>query len=402
MMKMQAQQGLTLRNVLQLAKKNNPDLKVLAQNINAAETDRVTAQLRPNPVFNMQTLHISRSQYRVEGTSWTNALNNQYWYQLTKPLQIAGLRTNKIALANRLVKQAQLDFNEASRNVYLSIASKYIDVWIAIENLNILLKGKKNIDSLVLLNEYRYKDQVITETDLFRVQLLQQQYQRDIVTGHQILMNESQNLKYLTGTTDSIIVVPHDPDFFNVDSYLDSLFKNAMLQRTDVLSARNNVEVSDINIQLQKSFAYPVPEVGGMYNPQNKVPYVGLYGTIEIPFFERNQGEREKARVLKYQAEQNLLATELQVKTEVLNAYRTYYTLRNNLKEYERSLVKAERILSNVRYSYLRGATSVIDLLEAERSWLDTQQRYYSAIENFRRSYVEFLYTSGSINNLAE
>jgi cobalt-zinc-cadmium efflux system outer membrane protein len=123
---------------------------------------------------------------------------------------------------------------------------------------------------------------------------------------------------------------------------------------------------------------------------------------MEIPIFNRNQGQREKAQVLELRAEQDLLATERQAEAEVTAAYRTYITQRTNLNGYRENLEKSRRILNSVRYSYLKGATSVIDYLEAQRSWLDTQQRYYATMEAFRRSYVNLLYATGMINQLAE
>jgi cobalt-zinc-cadmium efflux system outer membrane protein len=275
-------------------------------------------------------------------------------------------------------------------------------VWAARVNLDILTRGKRNIDSLVQINTYRLKDKVITETDLVRTQLLQQQYQRDIVTAEQILRNERENLRYLIGGTDSISIAVDDQSFFGINTAGDSLIEEGVHHRSDVLSAKNTIDVSKTNINLQKSLSYPQPELGAVFNPQNRIPYIGFYGIVEIPIFNRNQGQREKADVQKYRAEQNLVATQRQAESEVNMAYRTYTTQRKNLADYQENLNKAEIILRNVRYSYVRGATSVIDYLEAQRSWLDTQQRYYSTMEDFRRSYVNLLFATGIINQLAE
>jgi len=263
------------------------------------------------------------------------------------------------------------------------------------------LEGKRNIDSLVLINTYRLKNKVITETDLARTQLLAEQYNRDIVTARQVLFNQLQSLRYLLGTTDSLSIALDDPTFQSITLPVDSLLGGTEL-RSDIQSARKNIEVSQTNIDLQKSLAYPQPELGAVYNPQNTIPYVGFYGTVEIPIFNRNQGQREKAQVLEFRAEQNLLATERRAEAEVTAAYRTYVTQRDNLTGYRANLDKAETILNSVRYSYLKGATSVIDYLEAQRSWLDTQQRYYATMEAFRRSYVNLLFATGMINQLAE
>ena len=82
-------------------------------------------------------------------------------------------------------------------------------------------------------------------------------------------------------------------------------------KRTDVLSAMNSVEVSTTNIKLQKSFAYPKPEAGMMWNPQNKIPYLGFFGTVKVPLFDRNQGEIEKSKFAQRQAEEGVRNAEL-------------------------------------------------------------------------------------------
>ncbi|HEY9048044.1 MAG TPA: TolC family protein [Ohtaekwangia sp.] len=397
-----AQKLLTLKESLQLAKKNNPDLKVASYNINSAEADITTAKIRPDPIFNMQLLHIADRNRRAEGSSWGNSVNGQYWWQVTKPLQVAGQRTNKVDLANKLFTQSKLDYTENSRGIFYAVANKWLDAWSAKIGLDILEKGKTNIDSLVQINEYRLRNKVITNTDLQRTRLLQQQYQRDIVTARQSYFNELQNLKYLLGLTDSVSVDFSDGTFNTILTAGDSLVEMGTHERSDVLAAKNAIDVSNTNMKMQRSFAYPQPEVGGMYNPQNNVPYFGFYGTVSIPIFNRNQGMREKAQVLKYQSEQNLWATERQAETEIMTAYRSYVTQRQNLEDYQRNLAEADNILNSVRYSYVKGGTSIIDLLEAQRSWLDTQQRYYSTMENFRRSYIQLLFATGIINQLAE
>ena len=212
------QKTLSLRESLQLAKKQNPDLKVLRYNINAAEADVNSAKIRPNPILNVQTLHIANASNRPERTSWSSPLNSQYWYQLTKPLQLPAQRANKINFSQRLVTQSKLDVQESGRKIYLTAANKWLDVWAADINLNILLKGKAYIDSLVSINELRLRDKVITTTDLERTQLLQQQYQRNIVTANQIYRNEIQNLKYLLGTSDSLMIDLQDEAFSSVNS----------------------------------------------------------------------------------------------------------------------------------------------------------------------------------------
>ena len=65
-------------------------------------------------------------------------------------------------------------------------------------------------------------------------------------------------------------------------------------------------------------------------------------------------------------------------------------------------MATAEKVLGNVRYNYLRGGTNIIDLLEAQRSWLDSQQQYNNMMSDYRKSYVQLLYSLGLINQIAQ
>lgn len=395
-------QTLTLQRALQVARQNNPVLKSQALNIGIAQSDVVTAGLRPNLVLNNQSLQLVKPSGFEPGTGWVNGKNMQTWWQLTKTFQIAGLRGNKIATAQKNVSLSEKTFQEAERNLFLEVGLKWLEVWGLQKQLEILRQAKSNTDSLVTINRLRLKNEVITETDLVRAELLNDQYTVEIKSVSQDYQNELINIRTLLGEKTEVAIDTSDrfalfEDRFNIDSLLAASVET----RPDVLALKSLVEVSEANIKLQKSLAYPQPELGVIYNPQNTIPYLGVYATIELPFFSRNQGEIQKSGIVKKQAEQDLAASRVLVNTEITTAQRSYLTIKANVEGFDRLLLKADRILSSVRYSYLRGGTTIIDLLEAQRGWLDTREQYYKTLQQYRQSYIRLLHASGLINQLA-
>jgi cobalt-zinc-cadmium efflux system outer membrane protein len=158
--------------------------------------------------------------------------------------------------------------------------------------------------------------------------------------------------------------------------------------------------LSKINIAVQRAAGLPYFEAGVVFNPQNTISYVGSYATLAIPVFNRNQGEREKSQFILKQSESYLLARELQIKLEVQNAYNSFITHKNNLQEFQFIVKQSQRVLNTVRYSYLKGNTTLIDFLDAQRTNLETQRLYNEAVFNFRKSYMEVLYTTGLIADI--
>ena len=397
-----SQSNYSLQKALQTARSNNPVLKNQSYTINIAESDAVTAKMRPNLTLGFNYIGVLGQQYQVANTGTLNGANTQANFQLGKVFQLPGMRKNKIDLANQNTDLAHKNYAETERNLYQDVALKWLDVWTSQKQLEIVEKAKNNLDSLVIINKVRLKNQVITETDFNRTQLLANQYGLQIKSSEQNYRNELTELKYLLGSTEDITVDSKDGFNFIVPSSLNDFLNEAMEKRTDVQAAKSLIDAADTNIKLQRSMAYPQPELGVIYNPQNTIPYAGVYGTVDIPIFSRNQGEIKKSKYLKLQAEQGLEITHAQIQTEITNAYHSYQTEKENVRNFDILLPQSEAILKSVRYSYLRGGTTIIDFLEAQRSWLETQQQYYDTMQHYRESYIKLLYTSGLINQIAQ
>lgn len=397
-----AQNQYNLRNALRMARDNNPILKTQQFNSIVAETDIITSKLRPNPKLNNQTLFLAKPTSFPNNTDWFNPQNRQVWWQLTKVIQTPALRKSKIEYVQQNSILSQKNYHETERNILQEVALKWLDVWIAKKQLDILQIAKNNTDSLAKINKIRLEKEVITSTDLLRTELLANQYALQQKNSEQIYKSELINLKFLLGTDENISIDFNDEFTLDYRSELDSLLQQSLLDRTDILVSQTNIKVAEANIHLQKALATPQPELGIIYNPQNSIPYLGIYGTIDLPFFNRNQGEIQKSKILKQQAEQDLKTIRFQVETELSVAYKNYYVQKQNIQNFKDLLTKSETILSSVKYSYLHGGTTIVDFLEAQRSWLDTQQQYYYSLQQYRESYIRLLYTSGLINKMAQ
>ncbi len=398
---LQAQDKLTLQQALHTARSNNPFLKPERLNTSLAQSDLVTAGLRPNPVLNNQTLQLMQDQYFAEGTKALHPKNRQVWWQLTKQFQLSGQRRYKMEVAQRNITLTEKNYSNAERNVLFAAGNKWLDVWYNKVNLNLVQDAKANIDSLVRTQEVRLKNQVISTTELARTQLLSEQYQLQLNNARQNYKNEIRNLQLLLGNADSVGIDVNDPVIsLELVQEMDSLMHVSFNQRPDMQAARSSVEMAESNIKLQRSLSRPVPELGVVYNPQNTVRYMGFFGTIDLPLFSRNQGEIRKSKVTLQQSRETLSALQQQVQTEVQTAYGSYQLNRQTVEKYREILSKAEQVLQSVRYAYVKGGTTIIDFLDAQRTWFDTRKMYYDALYSYRKSYIELLFVTGLINQL--
>lgn len=397
-----AQEKYTLQRALQTAKASNPFLKTEQFAIGIAQAEAITSKQWYNPKLGLNYINIASQKNAAPNSDLYSAINNQYAFQLGKTFQVAGQRKHKIDMAGKNIAFAEKSYAETERNLFLEVAQKWLEVWVAQKQLDILTSAKNNIDSLVITNQNRYKNQVITQTDLYRTQLLSKQYAIQYKTILQEHANKKTELRFLLGSKDSLSIDMKDPFLFSGSENIEGLLAQSLENRSDITTAKTLIEVSDSNIKLQKSLAFPEPEIGVIYNPQNTIPYWGIYASFDLPFFDRNQGEIKKSIVLKKQAEQHLFTIQEQLQTEIKTAYASYRQQQENVQNFETVLEQSQSILDNVKYAYLKSGTTIIDFLEAQRSWLETQQQYYEALQHYRQSYFQLLYATGLINQLAK
>ncbi|WP_292008136.1 TolC family protein [Chryseobacterium sp.] len=396
-----AQVAYTLSQAVKAAENNNPFIKASSLNVSIAKTDITSAKLIPNLVLSNETLHISKKSHLTENTSWLNNQNLQASWQLTKTFQLAGQRKNKIEAAHSTTRISEIELDEIRRELHENTANKWIEVWVSQKESDLLSKALNNIDSLVHINAYRFKKEVITETELYRTELLSKQYKIQLKNTRQEYNQLLNELKFLIGQNDEIIINDNEDYIIEFPPSLDSLIQIAYENRPDIKALKETQHWADVNIKLQKSLAIPQPEIGIIYNPQNAIPYIGLAAAIELPFFSRNQGEIEKAQIQKKQAEYQFEAIRKNLHTEVSNAWTQYRVYRQNVDEYNYIIRQSQQVLNNVKYAYTRGGTTIIDFLEAQRSWLETQQQYFETIKQYRQSEIQLLNSIGLLKNLA-
>ncbi len=393
---------LTLNDVIRQVQEKSPELRAEKLNQDLARASVVTAGLRPNPSLNNQSLQLMQPSHFPEGTRAYNNRNRQVWWQLTTPVDVAKQRQKNVALAEETVELQRRTYAETERNLLRAAAQTWLDAWSAHQTVLYTERLQHNLDTLVQISDVRLKNQVITKSDRSRTQLLADQYRLRGRTARQDYQNQLIRLRYLLQTTDSLEVVRADSLFFrNFDPATDKQITESIQDRPDVRVADQTITVAQRNTDLQHALRVPRPELGAIYNPQNGVPYLGFYGTIALPFFNKNQGEIQKARIAEDQSRQIADYTRRQALTEIQVAWQSYNARRDNLTRYTAIRQQAAEVLASVRYAYFRGGTAIVDFLEAQRAMLSIEEEYLATEVAYRQAFIDLLFATGNIQRIA-
>ena len=190
------------------------------------------------------------------------------------------------------------------------------------------------------------------------------------------------------------------------DFILDSLLAAAYGGRADLMAAMRNEEVAAAALNLTRKERGPDIELSLGANINSEVlneiapapAFTGISAGLAIPlkFSSINRGTVDAARGRQAQARIQTRQVELQIETEVLQAYRRYALLSQQvLSNGDRLLSDARSVMDGMLYSYSQGEVSLLEVLDAQRTYNDVRARYIDVVYGQALALVELELAAG-------
>jgi cobalt-zinc-cadmium efflux system outer membrane protein len=358
-------------------------------NVSIAQARQVTAALRPNPVLTLNGMFPT-----------SNALDNgvsprEQVVRTDFVFERGGKRERRIEAADEAKSVAELQLLDSMRTLVLDVQNACVDVALATHNLTLAQESLDAFNAVVRVNIERVRTGDLAPVELSRSRLASLQFQNDVRIQESKLVVAQNRLKGLLGRSDSRpIEVDGDlrHDAGPVD--LDAIRERALAARPDLraLKAEQARTAADLRLQIaQGKVDYTVSgEVHRQFQPPltDSHGYVyGIYLSVPLPIFNRNQGEVARAGEEERQAAARVTAREAEVRRELEAAYQNYAAARDVVANIEnRMLDQAREVRTTTEYSYRRGEASLIEFLDAVRAFNDTMHDYNDARAEFARS----------------
>jgi len=109
-----------------------------------------------------------------------------------------------------------------------------------------------------------------------------------------------------------------------------------------------------------------------------------FFFNMQIPLFDRNQGEIARTREAITQSQELAAEASEQVLSDVINAYEGVRTNDQIIGLYRSGYLDQSTQSRDIsQYAYQRGAASLLDYLDAERSYRSNQLAYRQALANY-------------------
>jgi cobalt-zinc-cadmium efflux system outer membrane protein len=111
---------------------------------------------------------------------------------------------------------------------------------------------------------------------------------------------------------------------------------------------------------------------------------IGFDFSIPIRIFDRNQGEKLRTSLEIRRSEQSRENVVVNAFRDIDAAYASVDSIRKLLRPYrDKYLPEAARVRDAVSFAYSRGAASLLDFLDAQKAYRDTQLSYRNLIASY-------------------
>lgn len=372
--------SLSLDDAIRIGIASSPVLKRAGYQVDIAAGQVIQAGLYPNPSLS----------FNGEGFGTSAGAGGETIYRVEQEIVLGGKieRTRKVARADQRVARAAFVSEE------FAVASRVSRAYYAAVAARERLQNRQNLLDLATQLLEAASTQVdagsATEPDRLRAQVVFEQAAIELDNARLAEGASKRTLSRAMGLDQTVDL--------ELSTEVDQRPELGDLETTaaKVLDANSRLEVARLSVErarrahdLAKARAIPnlTASIGPRYSDIDNETTVDLGIGMQIPLFDRNQGNIRSAIAQRLSASAELKSVQLELLEEVSQAWAVYEATRVATQRYrERLLPKAELTLELTRQAYERGKTDYLRLLDAQQVVIESRIAYVDALERMQEA----------------
>jgi cobalt-zinc-cadmium efflux system outer membrane protein len=376
---------VSLDDAIRLALQHNHALQAARTTILQSQALETTANLRPNPVLSWDAQFLP-----IFEPSKFNAdyIDNQAQFDLGigYTFERGKKRQHRLQAAKDVSAVTRSTVADNERQLAFNVGAQFVAVLLAQSTIELAQQDLASFDKTVEISEVRRKAGDMSEGDLLKIKLQLLQFQNDLYAAKLAKVQALAGLRQLVGfeSVSDDFDVEGRLDYQPVHGGIDDLKALALRTRPDLRAAQQNVTASRSAELLAE--ANGKRDLGASFNYSHVAATNtgAFFFNIQLPIFDRNQGEIARTRYVITQSEQLASETGQQVLTDVVDAFQALRTSEQIVQLYQGGYVdQATKSRDISEYAYKRGAASLLDYLDAERTYRANQLAYRQALATY-------------------
>lgn len=371
-----------LQEAIDIALMKNPELNAIALEVDAAEARIKQAGLWSNPTFEAESENFSG-----DNPGFSHAENT---LSITQPFLLGGKIKYQKNIAEKEKEILQLHYEAKKRDLILNVEVAVYDILLAQKKLEFAMEARKIAKNLYDFNVKRVKDEDSPPHQLLSAEIEFSQAELEVMNARKSLEIAKRNLSVLWGGAEVLLgECKGDLDRkFDVPEY--NKLKGYLLEKNPEIKAiALQAEKGNFLLKSAKAERIPDVELGFGFRrfeeDDNHTFVAGL--SVPLPLFNRNQGGIQEALINQKKVEVDGNTVRNRLLLELNEAYRTFQASLHQVNVLKDNILpKTEKYFKLTRKGYDKGAFEYLEVLEAERTLVETKKRYVESLKVLQSS----------------
>ena len=391
---------ISLDQAIDLALAHNHSIKATRTLILQNQAQEITANLRPNPTLGADSQFIPIFTPKDFSVDELN-LAQQFDIGISYLFERGHKRQQRLQAARDQTAVTRAQVADAERTLAFDVGQQFVSVLLAESTLQFAQQDLKDFQETVDIAQAQFKAGAISEADYLKIKLQLLQFQTDVSSARLARVQALVGLRQLLGYD----AVPANYDVIGDLAYqplkvnLEDLQARALRERPDfqaallgVTAAQSQILLAKANAKVDVNGTYDFTHTGG----QNSA---SIFASFDLPIFNRNQGEIARTRYALTQAQETQQSASDTVMSDVANAYEAVHSNDEIVQLYTSEYLKQAQDSRDIsEYAYKRGAASLLDFLDAERSYRAAQLAYRQALASYMTALEQLKQAVGTRN----
>jgi len=376
---------ISIEEAIRLALQHNHALQAARTTILQSQAMETTANLRPNPVLSWDAQFLPIFQPNKFDADYLNT-QAQFDLGLGYTFERGRKRQHRLQAAQDVTTATRSTVTDNQRQLIFNVSQQFVAAILAQSTIDFTQQDLDSFQKTVEISEARYKAGDMSEGDLLKIKLQMLQFQNDNFAARLAKVQALAGLRQFLGfeSVPDNYDVAGELEYQIVHGGLDDLKALALRTRPDLQAAQQNV-VAARSAELLAE-ANGKRDLGASFNYSHVAATNtgAFFFNIQLPLFDRNQGEIARTRHVITQNQELASETGQQVLTDVVDAFSALRTSEQIVQLYQGGYVdQAKKSRDISEYSYKRGAASLLDYLDSERTYRANQLAYRQALATY-------------------
>lgn len=404
---------ISIDEALAVFYQRNLDLIAAQYNIESSRAQELIASAIPNPTLGVQILELANKPNQgalAQGCNPNPAVSCGVaeYYSFSQLIEVAGKRGLRMQSSGFSTRAAESDFRDALRIFSNMLRDAYYQLLQTQKNRWLAQEIVEHYQAITDANGLRLKKGDISESDFLRVKMEAMRAQSELDSAQAAVEQAQAGLAVILRWPDvSLTFAAKEqwPAISDIGQTLsqDQLISKALEQRPDLQADKYRVAQAEKELELARRLKYPDVTVNGGYahDPSNNNLnsfFVGI--NVPVPLFNQYQGDADKATVNFNQSKVNLEQTEMNIRNDVVSSLANWNSADKIVQRFEAGLLNdALTIRNSAELAYSKGATSVLDFIEAQRGYKNVMREYFQAMINRSNAFFDLAKSLGIETN---